>query len=224
MKYTDSKLEWKFLQRHKENLAKIGSLYLFSFLIISLIYLAIVLYRDNKPYKTPPLVNTIPLVVGLMILPVINYILSRKLTFFQLQYANIEIIIFTIGLMELTIQAETFYLYGLVFREIPVLILSLVSYNQVTFTITCLTSFLYLVLRSQNFYDEGYIYTMFIIKEGLSTLICLVVSRIYLKKERDMFHNEETHKQLTTLFHKLVKIFHDGIIIINEDNILYYND
>jgi uncharacterized membrane protein YozB (DUF420 family) len=81
MQFKDPKLENKFLKRHRENLELIGKLYLLSVTIISLLYFGYLIYRKNVYAHQPELYTTIPIDCLFLIFPVLNYFLSKKVSF-----------------------------------------------------------------------------------------------------------------------------------------------
>ena len=58
----------------------------------------------------------------------------------------------------------------------------------------------------------------------LTTLgIVYIFSRATHTKEREKFEQGKKQKQLLKLFHNLIRVYHDGILITQKEEIVYNN-
>eukprot|EP00347_Sterkiella_histriomuscorum_P007148 403350083 len=209
----------KFSQRFKD-----PALYMLAVVIITLIYLAYLIYREYKFEHAPSIAISIPINVAFFLSQIIVYFLAMKYQFFQLNFSNIEVILFHVLLLEMSINAGTRNVYAYIFKEIPVIFLCRASYNQMIFYMCLILCYLYNVFRSYSWIDDSYIYSIYVVEYFFFTFICIITARLSNKKEREMFQSLIMQKQLTLVFHNLIKIFHDGVVIADKERILYHNE
>jgi hypothetical protein len=132
---------------------------------------------------------TIPMDIVFVIIPIINYWLAHRFVFFQIHFSEIQLVVFHVMLLELSINGNTPYLYSLIFKELPIIILCLINYNQFLFNLLQVVCYAYNIGRSKTLYADLYLYSMFIIEYFFFVFICMVIGRINNRKERDAFLN-----------------------------------
>ena len=57
----------------------------------------------------------------------------------------------------------------------------------------------------------------------MSFVILHIVSRSFAERERMRYYQERHQCDLIKMFDKLLKMFHDGILIVNQDELIYSN-
>lgn len=82
----------------------------------------------------------------------------------------------------------------------------------------------YNCIRYYQWSDSLYNYIVYLVNQIFFISVCAVLARLYMQKERKIFVDSIVQKQLITLFHNLIKVFQDGIIIMEKDNVLYHNE
>lgn len=127
-------------------------------------------------------------------------------------------------LLEVSIAAHTPNVYKIVFKEVLTLLLCLTSYNQLFFSICLILTLAYNIARYYQFEDDLYVYCVFVASQILFTGVCLFVSRVYMFKERQAYNSYTGQKQLISVFHNIMKVFHDGIVVAQKETILYHNE
>lgn len=185
--FKDGKTEKKFLKAHLTNLKEIGKIYLLAIIVIFLIYLGYLIYRRYELPGMPPLTISIPIDVVFLVVPIANYYLAIKYEFFQKNFSNIQILTFHIVLLEMSINGDTPNVYSLIFKELPIILLCLMSYNQTIFFFLLLLCYIYNVARSSFWITSDYLYSILAIEYLFFVFICMVISRINIRKDRLAF-------------------------------------
>ena len=149
----------------------------------------------------------------------LHYLLSKRFKTFAANYASIQTLVITVGIIEKAYSFE-----GTV-DNTPILtiilaidfLLALISLCQRSLLIVYILCAVYIPVRL-NFLEGGTLLTslrfasFFIIG-----YICLYIfSRIFQQRERDHFKQKKDMKQILELFHSLLRVFHDGILLTKE--------
>lgn len=152
--------------------------------LITGIFFAYLIYREYNIPDTPPLTVSLPLDFVFLLSQLIVFLLSQKVIFFRLNFSNIQVILFHVLLLELSVAANTRAVYAYTFKEIPVVFLCKTSYNQVTFSVCLGVCYIYTIIRAYFWVDDLYIFSILVIEYFFFFTICILTSKLTNKKER----------------------------------------
>lgn len=105
-------------------------------------------------------------------------------------------------------------------------ILSLVTsitYSQFDAFLSTLICVVYNAVRTYFWIHPLSKYLRFNLYYSATFILIYIIGRGIHQRERDHFNKLKNQKQLLSLFHKLVRVYHDGIIISSNDKIVLYN-
>ena len=97
------------------------------------------------------------------------------------------------------------------------------TYSQLDCLITYILCMIYMVIRTMYWIEQRFRHIKFNIYFSLTFAVLYLFSRAYHQRERENFCKMKNQKQLLSLFHNLIKLYHDGIVISTNDNIVLYN-
>ena len=102
--------------------------------------------------------------------------------------------------------------------------LSLMSYNQTRSFIAYTICSCYIFGRLYTNDVPFFVYLKFVLFFCASFYLIYVFARFFHQREREKFKQSQQQKDLIRLFQNLLIHFHDGILITNNDRILFYNE
>lgn len=146
-----------------------------------------------------------------------------------IHYAWITSILVIVSSFEISMLANE----GLSFFDSIVLCLSLIafishtSYKQSHLVFCYLSSMAYASVRTFFHMPERVFlgnYCRFLVLFGISLAIFSFSARKSIQISRDKFIQMEQQAQTLKLFNNLIKLYHDGLIITNNEDILFYNE
>jgi hypothetical protein len=97
------------------------------------------------------------------------------------------------------------------------------TYSQLDSLLSYLMCMIYLPWRTYYWIDNSFRHIKFNLYFGITFVVMYLFSRAYHQRERETFCKMKNQKQLLSLFHNLIKLYHDGIVISTNDNIVLYN-
>eukprot|EP00347_Sterkiella_histriomuscorum_P016729 403352075 len=109
--------------------------------------------------------------------------------------------------------------------KIPVVMVSaaFVSYDQRATLISYLLITTYAFARTYTWIDDNFRYVRFNTYVVVTLGIVYTFARFSQKLDREKFEQNKNQKLLLQLFHNLIKVYHDGIVITQEKDIVYNN-
>lgn len=102
--------------------------------------------------------------------------------------------------------------------------LSTFSYSQSELLLVYGICLAYLLIRTFYWIPNLKRYVKFNLYFLMAIAILYYFSRQYHSRERMHFNKSKNQQQLLSLFHKLIRVYHDGIIISTKDDIVLYNE
>lgn len=170
------------------------------------------------------LLTDLSLAVSSFIVFTFYYFLAKRSVILSNCFNAVETLITTIFLMEKSLlhdDTEDVEL-SLPRHVIQIATISLLGANQPMLILSYVLSWIYIVVRSHKmveFYMWIRISTYFIVIFSIS----FILARVYTQKQREAFRQKLQMKQMSQLFLSLVRVFHDGIIISHNEDIIFKN-
>ena len=103
------------------------------------------------------------------------------------------------------------------------MLLALMSYDQISMIFSYLFSVIFVLTRSYFFFDEMFRYIRFNTYFAFSFFILFFFQRFYQQIERLNFEKTLTNSYTVFIFNNMIRHFHDGIVIVDKEEILYRN-
>ena len=125
-------------------------------------------------------------------------------------------------MLEMSILTDEYETYSIVLSMLYFVTLILVSYNQLELMIACLIGLVYSSLRSYFWVGLKSWLTLFL-SSIFFLVIGVIISRLNVRKERTHYFNLQYQSSVINMLHNIIKAFHDGIIILEGPEIIYYN-
>eukprot|EP00347_Sterkiella_histriomuscorum_P008673 403344196 len=226
MKFKDITLEQEYIETYQEKIRSYGLIYTIEGLIIFAEYLIfqsvrLVLLNYNYPaYKW-----TVVLTVAFCTQLVLHYLLSRKYKFFATQFTNFQSIAIFVAMIEAMILGNPTQASVDGFILIPGILVSaaFASYDQRTVLVSYICIMIYSLVRTLKWINDDFRYARFNIFVVTALGIVYTFARFSQNRDREKFEQVKNQKQLLRLFHNLIKVYHDGILITQNEEIVYNN-
>lgn len=228
LKYFDSKLEREYLIRHNKFVMNFGKILQLEVLILNILDMLITIISYSEGSIDRMVILKVFLIsAALQLMIFIHYKSCTHSLMHSQLFSPIQMVALTIGLVEkillrnLGLDETSNFMIGLVCVNITFLVL---SYSQIYMLISIICISVYTFVRFFTYQDLpifDYLRQNLIL--SCVSPIFIIFGRAFQQREREQFCLKQGYKQLSKLFHNLVKVFNDGIIIANESEIIYSN-
>eukprot|EP00347_Sterkiella_histriomuscorum_P015384 403357221 len=153
------------------------------------------------------------------------YLASRRWLFIATTFTMLQSLFFFVIAIELMILGNPGSAAVDGYIIVPAIMVSAAyaSYDQRTTLLSYLFITIYNFIRTYNWINENFRYARFNIYVVITLGIVYTFSRFSQKLDREKFEQNKNQKQLLQLFHNLIKVYHDGIVITQEKDIVYNN-
>eukprot|EP00347_Sterkiella_histriomuscorum_P020032 403339357 len=210
LKFIDKELEKEYQrQQHQQNLSFMW-IYLSELVVVLAIYISFQLYKYKILDGDYPSIRWSGLsIVILLLIASIQCYFSRKYLWISLQITPVQTICMLVVMIECGVLGNPTFGQVDLFSVITGLIasLSFLSYCQKTLFWTYVICMVFLIARTWFWIDEK-----------------MRFYRQMVIKEREKFKRKQNQKQMLQMFQNLMTTHHDGIIITENEDILFFND
>ena len=106
MKFKDRSLEKGFIKNHQQYVQEIGILYILEMAVTALIYLGFALYdllssqHGPQPRRLKDFLANLALAIVFILAPIIHFLLSKKFFLASSYFANVQILLYQVLLLE----------------------------------------------------------------------------------------------------------------------------
>eukprot|EP00347_Sterkiella_histriomuscorum_P021684 403333123 len=227
LKFIDKELEKDYQrQQHQQNLSFMW-IYLAELVVVLAIYISFQIYKYIIMDGNYPNIRWAGLsIVILLLIATIQCFLSRKYLWISLQITPVQTICMLVVMIECGVLGNPTFGQVDLFSVITGLIasLSFLSYCQKTLFWTYVICMVFLITRTWLWIDEKMRFYRFNIYFLTSFTFIYIFSRQMVIKEREKFKRKQNQKQMLQMFQNLMTTHHDGIIITENEDILFFND
>jgi hypothetical protein len=154
----------------------------------------------------------------------VYYYLAKRSVMLSNCFNAVETLLTTIILMEKSLlheDSEDVEL-SLPRHVIQIATISLLGANQPMLILSYVLSWIYIVVRSHSVV-ELYMWIRISAYFIVIFAISFILARVYTQMQREAFRQKLQMKQMSQLFLSLVRVFHDGIIISHNEDIIFKN-
>ncbi|CDW91215.1 periplasmic sensor hybrid histidine kinase [Stylonychia lemnae] len=210
LKFKDPILEQDYQKQQHQQINNFSFIYLLELFVVMIYY----------NYRWAWMIS-----VALYVVAVIQYFLGKKYYFISLNLAPVQSIMVFVSIFQLGIVGNPSFAQVDLFQVITGLIatLSFFSYCQKSLFWTYLICILFLLIRTWFWIPENFRYFRFNLFYITCFVFIYIFSRQFVSKERERFKRRQNQKQLLKMFHNLIRTHHDGIIISQNQDILFHN-
>ena len=194
-----------------------------STLVIYILFAVTQILQDRNKMK-PQLFGIMTVILAAIVFAAF-YKFMAKYEMMALHLANITSIIIPIFVVENTtavgdpLERTDGWIVTVAFQAL----LSTFQYSKRNDLIYYLLIMVYLWLRTYALIQPLDRYFLLSVYFMIAYCLIYTFSRTFHQHQRDMFSKMKWQKQLLGLFYNLIKIYHDGILISSNDNIILYN-
>lgn len=108
---------------------ELGKIYVLSVLVITLMFLGVLIYKSAALENQPHLYFSLIFDLAFMVVPLVHYFLACRYTKLTASFSCIQIIYFNVLILEMSVYANTNATFNIVFKELPIILLCLISYD-----------------------------------------------------------------------------------------------
>eukprot|EP00347_Sterkiella_histriomuscorum_P012315 403369061 len=226
MKFKDITLEQEYLESYHQKIKSYGIIYTIEAVVIWANYFIfqtarLILLNNKYPLYKWAVVTT----VAFSFQVIVHYFLARRWKFFAINFTSFQSLILYMAIVEASILGNPTQAQVDGFIIIPGALVSAAyaSYDQRTVLFSYFSIMLYSLVRTYSWINDNFRYARFNMFVFIALGIVYSFARFSQNRDRERFEQSKNQKQLLRLFHNLIRVYHDGIIITQNQEIVYNN-
>jgi hypothetical protein len=103
-------------------------------------------------------------------------------------------------------------------------LISMINFSQMGLACSYTVCWAYLSARFFNYFNPNILrWARFTTYYLIAFILLFWVQRIFNQRERRIFLRKNQNKEMISFYHKLFRVFHDGIILTHGERIIYKN-
>eukprot|EP00347_Sterkiella_histriomuscorum_P017889 403347588 len=225
LKFEDEEIEEEYskFMHHRTN--QLGFICLGQVWLSAILYLSYHIYVLVHDGSNPEFQGVWITTVVMNLAIISQYLLGRKYKYIALQYSNVQLfVLFSCGYQQAISYNKDFQFFD---RFLIILgytaSLAYISYCQKTLFFSFVLTYVYLVIRSWYWAQSTFYFVISIVFFLAAFIFLYILARSFQHLERDKFQQKLNQNQLLKMFHNLIRRNHDGIIITQNDEIVFMN-
>ncbi|CDW85931.1 sensor kinase [Stylonychia lemnae] len=226
MIYQDKNLEKEFLASYHQKIIQFGLIYTIEAIVVFAEYFIFqtakfILLQYNYPaFKWAALAVSVFYFVTISI-----YLLAKKFIWIAIYFTHIQSIVVYVSIIESAILGNPLQAQvdGFIVISATLVSVAFISYDQRSILLAYIFIFAYSMWRTYDWIADPFRYARFNIFLITTLGIVYIFSRATHLREREKFEQAKKQKQLLKLFHNLIRVYHDGILITKQEEIVYSN-
>ncbi|CDW78214.1 multi-sensor hybrid histidine kinase [Stylonychia lemnae] len=193
--------------------------------LASILYLSYHIYVEVNDGYNPEFQGIWITTVVMNVTILVHHLLGRKYKAIALHYSNVQaMVLFSCGYQQAISYNKDFQFFD---RFLIILgytaSLAYISYCQKTLLFSFLITYCYLIARSWYWAKDLFTFGVSVGFFLAAFIFIYILARMFQHIERDKFQQKTNQNQLLKMFHNLIRRNHDGIIITQNEEIVFLN-